>query len=94
LTKKSILTFYIFSILGFVLVGISIYLYTFKTTNENLKLNKNKVVSISGLPDLAIATQSSYIRHRSLSDTFSQYKDDPSLREYFPSTFTYTQGLK
>lgn len=48
---------------------------------------KNLFVSLSGLPDLAFASQSSYIRHRSLSDLFSIYKDDGSLREYERATY-------
>ena len=48
---------------------------------------KISFVRLSGLPDLAISTEANYVRHRSLSDIFSIYKDDGSLREYFPSTF-------
>lgn len=42
-----------------------------------------------GLPDLSIVSETRYIRHRSLSDTFSYFGDSPELSEYFPSTFVY-----
>jgi hypothetical protein len=93
LTKKTFLTFWIFiSLIASVLITI-FYLYIYKTTTQDQKTNRSAVVKLSGLPDLSIATQASYIRHRSLCDTFTQYKDDPTLREYFPTTFTYSQGI-
>ena len=73
---------------------ILIYLNSYKTITIKDIEDKNKIVKISQLPDLAISTEANYIRHRSLSDIFTQYKDDPSLREYFPSTFIYSQGTK
>jgi hypothetical protein len=93
LTKKSIVIFWLFISLIISSFITIIYLYIYKTTTVNQKLNRSSVVKLSGLPDLAISTQTSYIRHRSLSDTFSQYKDDPILREYFPTTFTYSQRI-
>jgi hypothetical protein len=53
---------------------------------------KEQFVAIAGLPDLAIVTETSTVRHRSLSDLFSIYRDDASLREYFPSTFVYSHS--
>ena len=50
--------------------------------------HKNDFISLVQLPDLAIATEATYIRHRTLSDVFSIYKDDGVLREYFVSTYT------
>jgi hypothetical protein len=94
LTKKSKFTFYIFLTLFISLIITVNYLEIYKTTTKQEEQNKQLVVKLSGLPDLAITTQSSYIRHRSLTDTFSQYKDDPNLREYFPTTFTYSQRIK
>ncbi|HIP55668.1 MAG TPA: hypothetical protein EYG97_01435 [Arcobacter sp.] len=51
---------------------------------------KNSFVSLVGLPDLAICTDTQYIRHRSLSSFFESYNNDGTLREYSTSTFTYT----
>ena len=94
MTKKSILVFKIILFIVFSIIAVVVYLqYNYTLTTQSL-YQKNKLVSISTLPDLALSTQTSYIRHRSLSDTFSKYKDDPTLREYFPSTFVYSQGIK
>ena len=92
MNKKSFILFYIISgLLSIVIIQI-IYLYTTKSvTNETLK-KKRIFVKTVGLPDLSICTEASYIRHRSLSDIFSIYKDDGSLREYFPSTFVYNHS--
>ncbi len=57
-----------------------------------MQSKKEKFVLLSGLPDLAISTEATFIRHRSMSDLFSIYKDDGSLREYFPSTYTYSHS--
>ena len=53
---------------------------------------KEEFVILSGLPDLAISTEATFVRHRSMSDMFSIYKDDGSLREYFPSTYAYSHS--
>ena len=55
---------------------------------QNIQDSK-RFVEVTGLPDLAISTESMYLRHRSLSSTFAVFKDDPLLLEYFPSTFAY-----
>ena len=93
LTKKAFYFLYLLSciiLICFVSIG---YLYNLKTLN-NYKINQKKAfVKLVGLPDLAISTEASYIRHRSLSDIFSIYKDDGSLREYFPSSFIYNSSL-
>jgi len=52
--------------------------------------DKREFVLISGIPDCAISTEANYIRHRSLTNIFSIYRDDPDLTEYFPSTFIYS----
>ena len=53
-------------------------------------MKKNQFVKIIALPDLAISTELSYIRHRSLSDVFSIYSVDGSLREYSKSSYAIT----
>jgi len=60
-------------------------------TNDILN-QKLTFVKTTGLPDLAIATEASYTRHRSLADIFSIYKDDGNLREYFPTSFVYNHS--
>jgi len=50
---------------------------------------KETFVKLIGLPDLAISNETHYVRHRSLSDTFSIFSNSPTLSENFPSTFVY-----
>lgn len=64
-----------------------VYLQTSFSMTDEVHAKKMNFVSLSSLPDLAISTEANYVRHRSLSDVFGIYKDDSSLREYFPSTF-------
>lgn len=63
-------------------------LYMYTTLQPNIVL-KNSFVKLIGLPDLSISNEANFIRHRSLSDTFSLFSNGPELLEYFPSTFTY-----
>jgi hypothetical protein len=89
MNKKS--TFLLYT-LFFVVVLLSfevLYLYKTKSLDEDSLRLKREFVSTLLLPDLAISTEASYIRHRSLSDFFSIYKDDATLREYFASTYVY-----
>jgi len=90
MTKKSIYLFYIIGGLLSVSITLSFYLYNTKSVTKKQLDKKLAFVKIVGLPDLAISTEAIYIRHRSLVDLFSIYKDDGTLREYFPSTFTYS----
>lgn len=50
---------------------------------------KKAFVSLVGLPDLALATEADYIRHRSLSSYFSLFKEGPLAREYYITTSMY-----
>ena len=90
--KKSHTLFYI--LIGLILMFIIQILYLQQTKSMTLSQQEKKecFVHLVGLPDLAIVTESSSIRHRTLSDLFSLYRDDATLREYFPSTFTYSHS--
>lgn len=93
MTKKSKFTFYIFIFLiGLFTIEISYLENKFNVSKESIE-KKNSFVQLTTLPDIAISTEATFTRHRSLSNMFSIYKDDPTLREYFPSTFTYSHGL-
>ncbi len=70
----------------------SLYLSATKTMSPEMLSKRKDFVALSGLPDLAISTEATYVRHRSMSDMFSIYKDDGSLREYFPSTYAYSHS--
>ncbi len=80
------------SVLMSVFILESIYLSIYKSDSKETQIKKNEFVSLVGLGDLAISTEATYVRHRSMSTLFSIYKDDGSLREYFPSTFTYSHS--
>jgi len=57
---------------------------------KNNHIEQKKVfVKHIGLPDLAVSTEAKYIRHRSLSDIFSIFSEDPEGISYFVTTFTY-----
>jgi hypothetical protein len=83
------LSHYFLSIL-LLLLGIlgvqMLYMYNFSSLHVE---EKNIFVKVVGLPDLSISNSANFIRHRSLSDTFSLFSNGPELLEYFPSTFTY-----
>jgi hypothetical protein len=68
------------------------YLQHAKSMSEEAREKKQLFVSLTSLPDLALSTEATFVRHRSLGDFFSIYKDDPSLREYFPSTFAISHA--
>ena len=90
--KKSTYLLYIFIGLSAFLLIELLYLQSTKAITPNAKVKKEHFVQIAGLPDLAIVTETTAVRHRSLADLFSIYRDDPDLREYFPSTFTYSHS--
>lgn len=64
MNNKSYIFFIIFILLVTILVSEIIYLQTSKIDNS---YNKQIFVNTIGLPDLALTTEASYIRHRSLS---------------------------
>lgn len=88
-SKKIIVIF--LSIISILVVEV-IYLDDAKSMTEQQRQKKVDFVKLTGLPDLAISTEANYVRHRSLSSVFGIYKDDSSLREYFPSTFVISHS--
>ena len=88
--NKSIIFFiFLFSLL----IGVTIefvYIYHSRSVTRQTLNKKNLFVKVTSLPDLALSTEVNYIRHRSISDIFSIYNNDGTLREYSPSTFTYS----
>ena len=90
--KKSTYLLYIFIGVGAFLLLELLYLQSTQSITHSAKIKKEHFVQVTGLPDLAIVTETTAVRHRSLADLFSIYRDDPDLREYFPSTFTYSHS--
>lgn len=87
MNKKSKILFYIFSFLGVILVLQVLYLSNEKSMTMDVRDKKVLFVTLTGLPDLAFSSQSSYIRHRSLSLTSDIYNLDGCLREYDSATY-------
>ena len=58
-----------------------LYLSLFqRVTQEQLK-KKRVFTHLTALPDLALSSKNSYIRHRSLSNIFAIYSSDVTLKE-------------
>lgn len=92
--KKTYLLLYVFSGLFSFLLIESFYLSSQKSSTL-LKIEKKLAfIKLSGIPDLAIATETTYIRHRSLATISSIYKEDGTLREYFPTTYAISHSHK
>lgn len=91
--KKSFYLFKFYILLLFILTAIVCFLLYFKVPSKHSLQNKNHFVQLTLLPDLALCTSSSYIRHRSLTDLFSIYKDDGTLREYDVGSFIYAPSI-
>lgn len=74
-----------------ILLNISLFLFMFIILYNNQidsKKDKKLFISIIGLPDLAISTTNSYIRHRSLTNIKTIFKDGPEHIEYSKVAFT------
>ena len=92
MNKKSSFLLFIFLTL-FAIFGVEIvYLNLAKSIDKDTLNKKFSFIELSQLPDLAISTEATYVRHRSLSTVGSIYKDDGSLREYFPSTYALSHS--
>jgi hypothetical protein len=87
LYKKAKIVVYSFLTLTIALTLELAYLDATKSLSQKQIKLKQDFVSLTQLPDLAISTEATYIRHRSLATTFDIYKDDGVLREYFVSSF-------
>jgi len=86
--KTSILIWGFATLIFLISVEIS-YLNSTKLTYQD----KNLFVKTVGLPDLAISTESYFIRHRSLQNVSSIFFDAPEYIEYFPSTFVIYHNM-
>ncbi len=92
MNKKSFFLFSFFSTLLVLLAIEIIYLQVAKSMSDEKAEKRVSFVKLSGLPDLALYSENHYVRHRSLSDMFSIYKDDGSLREYSTATYAISHS--
>lgn len=75
--------------LGITIVTQLCYFSKTRSLSDEALTCKASLSALVGLPDLALVSETHYVRHRSLSDVFSYFGDSPELVEYFPSTFVY-----
>ena len=52
-----------------------------------------QAVALTGLPDLALGHQATWIRHRTLAAPFAVFPEDGALLDYFPGSFVYQLAL-
>ena len=90
MNKKSKTLFFIFLGLFTLSVGEVIYLNEAKSISSVQLDKKKEFVTLTGLPDLAFATEANYVRHRSLTNIFDIYSEDGSLREHSKASFSTT----
>jgi hypothetical protein len=57
--------------------------------NSSLIKELRANVRITGLPDTSLVTEARFIRHRTLSDTYSIFDFSPEAKEVFPMSFVY-----
>jgi hypothetical protein len=88
MNKKSKITLFVLLSLLVVVFLESYYMLTYKSMSAKELQKKLAFVELVGLPDLALSGDASYIRHRSLSDVFSIYRDDATLREHEKLAFS------
>ena len=84
--RRTKFTALLFAFLFFIIAAELIYLEIFhhqKSTEKKILFTQK-----TGLPDLSLSSQESYIRHRSLADVFSIYSNDATLREYSSASFS------
>lgn len=66
-----------------------IYYFTaFSVTDDNVR-DKVKSVELIQMPDLALVSETIWLRHRSISNVFSVFSEDGALLDYYPSSFIY-----
>lgn len=87
-----------FFILSFLLCGVLFALLVYMGDSKSLDKKKieSKDIFLSAvmLPDLAISTESYFVRHRSLANMHDIFLDAPEHIEYFPSTFSISYPNK
>jgi hypothetical protein len=85
--KESLLFLSIFIFVALLTFAEIIYLSNKDVSNIIEK--KKQAVALIKLPDLAIVTEATWLRHRSLSNVFTVFSEDGSLLDYYPASFVY-----
>ena len=90
--EKSFLLFYTVAFLVIVSLMQVLYLSNYNSMTEEDKKQKISFIKTVGLPDLALCTNCSYIRHRSLANIADIYSGVSQLREYSKLSFSYNHS--
>jgi len=85
--RTSLFFLVIFFLVFFFTVGEIIYLLNNDVQPQITK--KQQAVSLVKLPDLAIVTEATWLRHRSITNVFTIFPEDGSLLDYYPASFVY-----
>ena len=85
--KTSLLFLSIFLLVVFFAIAEIIYFGSKDVTKTITK--KREAVSLIKLPDLAIVTEATWLRHRSISNVFTVFPEDGALLDYYPASFVY-----
>lgn len=87
-SKSSILL----SLLGSVIIIVIFELIVIQKnsgSNTDREEIKRQAAEVTLLPDLALSTESTWLRHRSLATPFSIFPEDGALLDYYPSSFVF-----
>ncbi|MEA3287534.1 MAG: hypothetical protein U9Q77_09205 [Candidatus Marinimicrobia bacterium] len=57
------------------------------------KAIKRQAVELTQLPDLALITETTWLRHRSLTTPHAIFPEDGSLLDYYPASFVYNIAI-
>ena len=94
MNKKSKIFLLILSGLLSLSVVEVLYLNEAKSMSSEALSKKKIFVSSTGLPDLSLSTEAQYIRHRSISNVFSIYSEDGTLREHSRASYAISSQVK
>ncbi|MCP5063199.1 MAG: hypothetical protein GY936_12145 [Ignavibacteriae bacterium] len=89
-SKKILFIFIV--IVTFTIAEAYYYNYKFESMDEAI-LQKRKAVSLIQLPDLALVTETVWLRHRTITNMFCVFPEDGTLLDYYPSSFVYNLKL-
>lgn len=92
MNKKATYFLTLISSLLLILIAQIYFLYQKQKRDVFIQEEKNVLVSIHQLPDLAMDSKAMYVRHRSLSDMFSIFMHSPELQEFYPNTYVYSHS--
>ena len=89
--KTSLMFLSIFLIVIFFAAAEMIYFGS--KDNTKTIARKKEAVSLIKLPDLAIVTEATWLRHRSITNVFTVFSEDGVLLDYYPASFVYKLEL-